>query len=242
MSTKEPAAAGEVVAVEGEVAPQQLARRPSAAAGSPRRRPRTGEIAARLRRTARGGSGRTRASTSSAVLRKRCALQARRARASHHRTRARARATRPRSGAAWSRGWASARPSGRRPSSRTSGGGELGGEIPGVARGGVAQCAGVVVVGSEPGRRAPVQPRRLIGKLRAQLGAQQLGEQRVIAMPGAVLVEGRRSAPPCSSRASIAWPSVLSVSASASSALSGRRPTSAAGSRAPAAAGGRAPR
>ena len=71
-------------------------------------------------------------------------------------------------------------------------GGELGGEIPGVARGGVAQCAGVVAVGGEPRRRAPVQPRWLIGKLRAQLGAQQLGEQRVIAMPRAVLVEGRR--------------------------------------------------
>ena len=32
----------------------------------------------------------------------------------------------------------------------------------------------------------------LVGELRAQLGAQQLGEQRVVAMPGAALVERRR--------------------------------------------------
>ena len=44
----------------------------------------------------------------------------------------------------------------------------------------------------EPGRGAPVQRRDVVGQLPAQLGAQELGEQRVVAMPGAALVERRR--------------------------------------------------
>ena len=70
--------------------------------------------------------------------------------------------------------------------------GEVGREIPGAARGRVAQGGGVVAVRGEPRRRAPVQLRDLVGELRAQLGAQELGEQRVVAMPGAALVERRR--------------------------------------------------
>ena len=70
--------------------------------------------------------------------------------------------------------------------------GEVGREIPGAARGRMAQGGGVVAVRGEPRRGPPVQLRDLVGELRAQLGAQELGEQRVVAMPGAALVERRR--------------------------------------------------
>jgi hypothetical protein len=70
--------------------------------------------------------------------------------------------------------------------------GEFGREVPGASPRRVAQGSGVVAVRGEPRRGPPVELRCLLGKLRAQLGAQQLGEQRVVAMPGAVLVERRR--------------------------------------------------
>ncbi len=59
----------------------------------------------------------------------------------------------------------------------------------------MAQGGGIVAVRGEPCRGPPLQLRDLVGELRAQLGAQELGEQRVVAMPGAALVERRREHP-----------------------------------------------
>ena len=75
-------------------------------------------------------------------------------------------------------------------------GGQLRREVPGASGGGVAQGGGIVAVRGEPGRGPPMQLRRLVGELCAQLGAQQLGKERVIAMPVAVLVERRREDAP----------------------------------------------
>jgi hypothetical protein len=44
-------------------------------------------------------------------------------------------------------------------------------------------------VGLEPGRRGPVQFRHPFGPLLVQAGAEQIGEQLVVAPPAAVLVE-----------------------------------------------------
>ena len=60
----------------------------------------------------------------------------------------------------------------------------------------MAQGGGVVPVRGEPGRGPVVQLRHFVGELCAQLGAEQLGEERVVAMPGAVLVERRREHAP----------------------------------------------
>jgi hypothetical protein len=71
-------------------------------------------------------------------------------------------------------------------------GDEVGGEVPGLAGGGVTQRGGVPPVLGGPDGGARVQRLDLVRELHAQLGAQQLGEQLVVAVPDAVLVERRR--------------------------------------------------
>ena len=66
---------------------------------------------------------------------------------------------------------------------------ELRAQVPGAPSGHVTQRRRAIAMRSEPRRGTPVQLLHLAAELRAQLGAQQLREERVIAVPHAVLVQ-----------------------------------------------------